>query len=116
MVKLFLVISVGTIVLSVLFGLLVAAPIMRSIAIGFYLVGCFVLFGAFFGNRGDRSARAGTRTRAACSGHLSPTPLGDARGAGGGDQQRGDLPSTRLRAHPPGRCLGQQALAVLTIS
>ena len=48
MVKLFLVISVGTIVLSVLFGLLIAAPIMRSIAIGFYLVGCFVLFGAFF--------------------------------------------------------------------
>jgi hypothetical protein len=53
MVKLFVVISVGTIVLSVLFGLLVDASIMRSIAIGFYLVGCFVLFGAFFfGNRG----------------------------------------------------------------
>ena len=31
---------------------------MRSIAIGFYLVGCFVLFGAFFfGNRGPVRAR-----------------------------------------------------------
>ena len=51
--KLFLIISVGTIVLSLLFGLLLQASLMRSIAIGFYLVGCFVLFGAFFfGNRG----------------------------------------------------------------
>ena len=53
MLKLFVVISVGTVVLSALFGLLINASIMRSIAIGFYLVGCFVLFGAFFfGNRG----------------------------------------------------------------
>jgi hypothetical protein len=51
--KLFVVISAGTVVLSVLFGLLLNASLMRSIAIGFYLVGCFVLFGAFFfGNRG----------------------------------------------------------------
>lgn len=51
--KLFVVITVGTVALSALFGLLLDASIMRSIAIGFYLVGCFVLFGAFFfGNRG----------------------------------------------------------------
>ena len=51
--KLFVVISAGTIVLSVLAGLMLGASLMRSIAIGFYLVGCFVLFGAFFfGNRG----------------------------------------------------------------
>lgn len=53
MVQLFVGISVGTIVVSALFGLLIDASIRRSIAIGFYLVGCFVLFGAFFfGNRG----------------------------------------------------------------
>ena len=53
MVKLLLVISVLTIALSASFGLLVDASILRSIAIGFYLVGCFVLAGAFFfGNRG----------------------------------------------------------------
>jgi hypothetical protein len=53
MVKLLLVISALTILLSASFGLLVDASILRSIAIGFYLVGCFVLIGAFFfGNRG----------------------------------------------------------------
>jgi len=58
MLKLFVVISVGTIVLSVLFGLLLEASLVRSIAIGFYLVGCFVLFGAFFfGNRGPIRAK-----------------------------------------------------------
>ena len=51
--KLLLVISAITIGLSALFGLLVDASILRSIAIGYYLVGCFMLFGAFFfGNRG----------------------------------------------------------------
>ena len=51
--KLFVIITVGTVVLSLLFGLMLGASITRSIAIGFYLVGCFVLFGAFFfGNRG----------------------------------------------------------------
>ena len=53
MAKLFVVICAGTIVLSVLAGLMLGASLMRSIAIGFYIVGCFVLFGAFFfGNRG----------------------------------------------------------------
>ena len=53
MVKLLLVISVFTILMSASFGLLVDASILRSIAVGFYLVGCFVLIGAFFfGNRG----------------------------------------------------------------
>jgi hypothetical protein len=50
---LLLVIGVGTIVVSGGFGLLLGASLLRSIAIGFYLVGCFVLLGAFFfGNRG----------------------------------------------------------------
>ena len=53
MVKLFLVVSAFTILMSASLGLLVGASILRSIAIGFYLVGCFVLIGAFFvGNRG----------------------------------------------------------------
>jgi hypothetical protein len=52
-VQLFLVISVLTILMSASFGLLIDASIPRSIAVGFYLVGCFVLLGAFFfGNRG----------------------------------------------------------------
>src|SRR5262252_2452584 len=68
MLKLFLIISGGTIVLSALFGLLLQASLVRSIAIGFYLVGCFVLFGAFFfGNRGPIRSRsphvAGPRKR-----------------------------------------------------
>jgi hypothetical protein len=46
-------ISVGTAVLSSLFGLLLGASASRSITIGFYLVGCFLLLaGFFFGNRG----------------------------------------------------------------
>ena len=58
MVKLLVVISLATIVLSALFGAILGASIPRSIAIGFYLVGCFVLFGAFFfGNRGPVRAR-----------------------------------------------------------
>ena len=53
MVKLLLVISAFTVLLSASLGLLAGASILRSIAIGFYLVGCFVLVGAFFfGNRG----------------------------------------------------------------
>jgi hypothetical protein len=51
--KLLLVVSAITIGLSALFALLLDASILRSIAIGYYLVGCFMLFGAFFfGNRG----------------------------------------------------------------
>jgi hypothetical protein len=46
-------ISIGTAVLSTLFGLLLGASVSRSITIGFYLVGCFLLLaGFFFGNRG----------------------------------------------------------------
>ena len=63
---LLVVIGVGTAVLSTLFGLLLGASISRSITIGFYLVGCFLLLaGFFFGNRGpvrpkgDADAAAG---------------------------------------------------------
>jgi hypothetical protein len=46
-------IGVVTAAVSTLFGLLLGASLLRSIAIGFYLVGCFLLLGAFFfGNRG----------------------------------------------------------------
>ena len=42
-----------TVLLSLLFGALIGAPLQRSIAVGFYLVGCIVLiFGFFVGNRG----------------------------------------------------------------
>ena len=56
-------IGTGTVVVSILFGLLVGAPIPRSIAIGFYLVGCFLLIGGFFfGNRGPVRPRSSVDT------------------------------------------------------
>jgi hypothetical protein len=46
-------IAAGTAAVSTLFGLLVGASLARSIAIGFYLVGCCLLLGGFFfGNLG----------------------------------------------------------------
>src|SRR5438094_2757802 len=43
----------GTVVVSIVFGLLLGAPLPRSIALGYYLVGSFLLLaGFFFGNRG----------------------------------------------------------------
>ena len=42
-----------TVVGSLLFGLLIGASVERSLALGFYLVGCFLLISGFFvGNRG----------------------------------------------------------------
>lgn len=42
-----------TVVLSLAFGALARAPLSRSIAIGFYLIGSLILvFGFFVGNRG----------------------------------------------------------------
>ncbi len=50
---LLVVIGIGTAVLSSLFGLLLGASPSRSVTIGFYLVGCFLLLAGFlFGNRG----------------------------------------------------------------
>jgi hypothetical protein len=46
-------IGVGTVVVSILAGLLLGASLPRSIALGYYVVGCFLLLaGFFFGNRG----------------------------------------------------------------
>jgi hypothetical protein len=46
-------VGVGTLVVSVLLGLLFGASIPRSIALGYYLVGSFLLLAGFlFGNRG----------------------------------------------------------------
>jgi hypothetical protein len=43
----------GTVLVSVVLGLLLGASLPRSIALGYYLVGCFLLLaGFFFGNRG----------------------------------------------------------------
>jgi hypothetical protein len=43
----------GTLVVSVLLGLLFGASIPRAVALGYYLVGSFLLLaGFFFGNRG----------------------------------------------------------------
>lgn len=51
----------GTVVVSILAGLLMHASLSRSIALGFYLVGCFVLLaGFFFGNRGPVRSRGGS--------------------------------------------------------
>lgn len=46
-------IAAATAVLSLLLGLAAGAGVDRSISLGFYLVGCFLLVGGFFlGNRG----------------------------------------------------------------
>ena len=53
MALLLIVIGVGTTLVSIVLGLLLGASLPRSIALGFYLVGCFLLLaGFFFGNRG----------------------------------------------------------------
>src|SRR5204862_1411950 len=46
-------VGIGTLVVSVLLGLLFGASLPRAIALGYYLVGSFLLLaGFFFGNRG----------------------------------------------------------------
>ena len=43
----------GTVIVSIVFGLLFGASLPRAIALGYYLVGSFLLLaGFFFGNRG----------------------------------------------------------------
>jgi hypothetical protein len=50
---LLIVIVVGTVLLSLALGLLAGASVSRSISVGFYLVGSFLLISGFFvGNRG----------------------------------------------------------------
>jgi hypothetical protein len=50
---LLLVLVVGTTLLSLAVGLLAGSSVTRSVSIGFYLVGSFLLFSGFFvGNRG----------------------------------------------------------------
>lgn len=45
--------SAGTAVVSLLAGLALGAGLLRSVAVGYYLVGCFLLVSGFFlGNRG----------------------------------------------------------------
>ena len=57
------VVGVGTLVVSVLFGLLLGSSLPRSIALGYYLVGCFLLLaGFFFGNRGPVRPRGDADT------------------------------------------------------
>lgn len=52
-VVLFVAISLGTVVLSLALGGLAGAALERSISLGLYLVGSFLLVGGFFvGNRG----------------------------------------------------------------
>jgi hypothetical protein len=51
--QLLVAIGVPTVAGSILFGLLLGASLPRSIALGFYLVGSFLMVaGFFFGNRG----------------------------------------------------------------
>ena len=50
-----------TAVFSLLIGLLIGASLERSLTIGFYLVGCFLLVTAFFvGNRGPARVKSET--------------------------------------------------------
>ncbi|HEX9416399.1 MAG TPA: hypothetical protein VF895_06805 [Gaiellaceae bacterium] len=45
--------SAFTVSISALLGLMLGASVIRSISVGFYIVGCLLLFGGFFvGNRG----------------------------------------------------------------
>lgn len=45
--------AAGTAIASFLLGLLLGSSVSRSLSIGFYLVGCFLLVAGFFiGNRG----------------------------------------------------------------
>src|SRR5204862_6990365 len=51
-------VGVGTLVVSVVLGLLFGASLPRAIALGYYLVGSFLLLaGFFFGNRGPARPR-----------------------------------------------------------
>lgn len=51
--QLLVTVGVPTLAGSILFGLLLGASLSRSIALGFYLVGSFLMIaGFFFGNRG----------------------------------------------------------------
>jgi hypothetical protein len=60
---------------SLLVGLLVGASLDRSLVLGFYLVGCFLMLAGFFtGNRGP------TRVRSESPG-VSATPFGAFSGA-----------------------------------
>ena len=53
-----IVIGGGTAILSALFGLLIGASVLRSIAIGLYLIGSFLLLvGFLLGNRGPVRSR-----------------------------------------------------------
>ncbi|HMJ01130.1 MAG TPA: hypothetical protein VK488_14955 [Gaiellaceae bacterium] len=53
------VISVGTALCSAALGLLLGSSVSVSIAIGFYLIGCFLLLGGFFfGNLGPVRPRS----------------------------------------------------------
>ncbi len=46
-------ISATTAAISALLGLMLGASLSRSVSIGFYVIGCFLLLGGFFvGNRG----------------------------------------------------------------
>ena len=52
-VMLFLVVAAGTLLVSIAIGTLAGAGISRSVSVGFYIVGSFLLiFGFFAGNRG----------------------------------------------------------------
>jgi hypothetical protein len=55
------VVGVGTLLVSIVFGLLLGASLARAIALGYYLVGSFLLLaGFFFGNRGPVRPRGDT--------------------------------------------------------
>ena len=48
-----------TVVLSLLLGTLAGSPIARSLALGFYAMGCFLLVAGFFtGNRGPARVKS----------------------------------------------------------
>jgi hypothetical protein len=63
------VLSAGTVVVSLLGGLLFGADPLRAISVGFYLVGSFLLVAGFFvGNRGAARPKEGDESGTAVGG------------------------------------------------
>jgi hypothetical protein len=61
--------AAATVVGSIVIAELLGSPLARSVTVGFYLVGCFLMLAGFFvGNRGPARVKSESDAR--------PTPLG----------------------------------------
>ena len=87
--------SIATAAISALFGALIGASLDRSIALGFYGLGCFLMVSGFFvGNRGParvKSEAAGWTMLPLPGPRRAATALGEPGRAERDDQQLGRL-------------------------